>query len=146
MIVLELKRTYHNAFCTGEFSINGVHLCFSIELPWKDNQQSVSCIPEGFYPIRFRTSPKFSKHLHIPEVKDRKWILIHPANDAQKELKGCIAPVMELGENGTGKYSCLALGLILRNLEMQDEEGMFLRIIGDTIKYSSIKFQVPNSK
>lgn len=35
----------------------GVWSCVTIELPWKDNQRSVSCIPEGDYKMRLRRSP-----------------------------------------------------------------------------------------
>jgi hypothetical protein len=38
----------------------------------------------------------------------RSAILFHPANNAEKELRGCIAPVSELTGQGTGKNSRLA--------------------------------------
>ena len=38
-------------------------------------------------------------------VPDRVLILIHPANDALKELKGCIAPVTILTGEGKGDSS-----------------------------------------
>jgi hypothetical protein len=42
-------------------------------------------------------------------VKDRDYILIHPANDALHELKGCIAPVSFLTGPGKGTGSRAAL-------------------------------------
>lgn len=90
---LYLKRTYFPEGCNGAIFWQGQMICASIELPWKDNQREVSCIPEGRYPLVKRYSPKFKWHLWVKEVKGRSLILMHPANDAQKELRGCIAPV-----------------------------------------------------
>lgn len=42
-------------------------------------------------------------------VEERDVILIHPANDALKELKGCIAPVSILTGEGKGSQSRIAL-------------------------------------
>ena len=39
------------------------------------------------------------------DVKDRNFILFHPANNAQKELQGCIAPVTKLSGPGLGLMS-----------------------------------------
>jgi hypothetical protein len=42
-------------------------------------------------------------------VPNRAFILIHPANDALKELEGCIAPVSILVAPGKGNESIKAL-------------------------------------
>lgn len=63
----------------------------SLELPWKDNKVSISCIPPGEYTLLHRTSQKFGKHIHVTNVPGRSWILIHPANFVS-QLRGCIAP------------------------------------------------------
>ena len=39
------------------------------------------------------------------DVPNRKFILFHPANNAQKELQGCIAPVTQLSGPGLGLMS-----------------------------------------
>lgn len=41
-------------------------------------------------------------------VRNRDLILIHPANDALKELNGCIAPVSEHSGEGKGTRSRVA--------------------------------------
>ena len=99
---LELLRIYHPKGSNGNLSANGVGLCHTIELPWKENKNQVSCIPEGRYELVKRYSAKFKWHLLVKDVPDRVLILIHPANDALKELKGCIAPVFILTEEGKG--------------------------------------------
>ena len=57
----------------------------------------------GEYVLQQRYSPRFKWHLHLQNVTGRDLILIHPANDAKKELLGCIAPVTQ--HNGIGKGS-----------------------------------------
>lgn len=69
----------------------------------------VSCIPEGKYILKKRYSNKFGWHIHLIDVPGRAFILIHPANDAKKELLGCIAPVSNCTGIGMGNYSRKAL-------------------------------------
>ena len=64
--------------------------CRTVELPWRENQPNVSCIPDGIYQIRPRFSQKYGAHLHLLDVPDRSLILIHQANFA-RQLQGCIA-------------------------------------------------------
>lgn len=64
--------------------------CFTLELPWKDNQRRISCIPEGEYKAIKHRSPKFGDSVWIQNVPNRNEILIHPANYV-RQLLGCIA-------------------------------------------------------
>lgn len=82
----------------------------SLELPWRDNQQGISCIPEGSYLCTRRKSPKFGWTYILNGVPGRSYILIHSANfggDVSKgyksHLRGCITlglkkMYMKLGE------------------------------------------------
>lgn len=65
--------------------------CCTLELPWRQNQRGISCIPTGAYQVTHRTSPRYKLHLHVLDVPNRDWILIHPANFV-RQLEGCIAP------------------------------------------------------
>lgn len=105
---LELIRTYHPEGTNGEVRYEGQVICSSIELPWLQNQRSISCIPEGRYELRKRFTEKRQHHLMVANVPGRSSILIHPANDAKKELLGCIAPVTILAGPGKGNQSRLA--------------------------------------
>ncbi|MFN2261962.1 MAG: DUF5675 family protein [Psychroflexus sp.] len=91
-------------------------LNFTIELPWERNQVSISAIPDGVYKLKLRYSKKFKWHLLVEGVPGRTWILFHPANDSQKELEGCIAPVSSLINIGYGYSSRKALDKILDKL------------------------------
>ena len=99
-MVVVLSRTYFPNGTNGKLESDGKFICYTIELPWKENETKVSCIPEGEYVIRKRYSRKYKWHLEVMDVPSRKGILLHPANNAQSELKGCIAPVSKLSGAG----------------------------------------------
>ncbi len=127
---LELIRTYYPKGTNGEILLNGKLLCFSIELPWLNNQQDVSCIPEGRYQLEKIHTEKFGWHLHVMNVKDRGLVMIHPANDAQLELKGCIAPVLIQNGEGQGLRSQNANHLLIAKVfpVLEDDKEVFLTI------------------
>ncbi len=102
---LQLLRSYYPEGTNGELWCGKRIICHTIELPWLDNHRQVSCIPEGRYKLRKRFAEKFQWHLWVEDVPGRQWILLHPANNAQKELRGCIAPVFLLEGAGMGGQS-----------------------------------------
>lgn len=79
---------------TGELEF----VCKTLELPWRDNKTSVSCIPEGFYDVVPRKSEKYKDHLHVLDVEDRSLILFHWGNyvgtpnprTGLPDIRGCI--------------------------------------------------------
>lgn len=104
----------HNALGTNGIIYNGNEIiCYTIELPWNANKKSISCIPEGRYEIVKRYNAKFKWHFILLNVPNRSFILIHPANDALKELRGCIAPVSVLVSPGKGFESLKALSKLI---------------------------------
>lgn len=110
---LILERAYFKEGTNGTLFCSNHFLCHTNELPWNNNKRSVSCIPEGQYEVIPRFSKKFNHHLLIRNVKNRNLILIHPANNALKELEGCIAPVTYLSGLGKGTQSRVALQKLL---------------------------------
>ena len=112
---LLLTRTYFPNGTNGKLECEGKLICNTIELPWKNNETRVSCIPEGKYFIKKRYSQKFQWHLEIENVQNRSLILFHPANNALQELNGCIAPVTKLSGPGLGLMSRKAFSK-LKNL------------------------------
>lgn len=133
-MIVEIARTYYPNWTKGLLLINNVIICHTLELPWRNNKRNISCIPEGIYPIGFRKSKRFRKHLIINNVPDRDLILLHPANDAQQELRGCIAPVMLINGDGIGLHSRAALKAIMLNLARRNYKHCFIKI------YESIEF------
>jgi len=130
---LELIRTYFPNGTNGSIFLNGNLLCYSIELPWHNNLNRISCAPEGTYELVKRYSPKHGWHLMLQNVPGRQLILVHAANDAIKELKGCIAPVSLLTAEGKGTGSRVALRKINSNAfaALDKKEKVFITIKSD---------------
>jgi hypothetical protein len=97
MIKATLTRKYTPTQTLGELVI-GTFKCKTLELAWKDNASKISCIPEGVYQVVPRHSAKYGRHLHITNVPNRSFVLIHWGNYAgsinpktgQSDIKGCV--------------------------------------------------------
>ena len=123
-MVLVLHRTYFPEGTQGTLEWNGNLICYTIELPWLQNQKRVSCVPEGEYILQQRLSTKYGWHLHLVNVPGRDLILIHPANDAKKELLGCIAPVTKhtgIGKGSSSRKAFLAIKKLVYPVLATDE-------------------------
>lgn len=118
---LQLQRVYFPTGTNGILRANDEILCYTIELPWRYNIRMRSCIPEGRYQLVLRYSDRHKTHLLLQDVPSRTLILIHPANYAEKELRGCIAPVTKLAGAGKGQGSAKAfaslMGLVFKSLD-----------------------------
>ncbi|MEC4116378.1 DUF5675 family protein [Myroides phaeus] len=122
-INIRLYRVYLNKATHGLLQINGRSICLTIELPWAANQRSISCIPEGRYILKNRFSPRFKEHIEVLNVPDRSFILFHPANNAMRDLRGCIAPVSEIANEGWGVNSRIAMSKLLNKLKANLPSG-----------------------
>lgn len=75
---------------TGILSVNGFS-CKTLELPDKNNEPNISCIPKGTYLCKYTFSPRMQKFTYeIQNVPNRSGIRIHVANYFT-DLLGCIA-------------------------------------------------------
>lgn len=75
----------------GRFWFNG-QAVWTLELPWKDNEKCVSCIPAGLYDVALIYSPKFKRMMWlVKDVPNRSGIRIHKVSFV-RDLRGCIAP------------------------------------------------------
>lgn len=63
--------------------------CLTVELPWLNNEQNVSCIPSGVYVCKRIISPTFGETFEITGVPNRTHVLFHVANTVD-DLKGCV--------------------------------------------------------
>ena len=103
MCTIKLKRTkYLFNETLGEGQV-GDFKFVTLELPWKNNQRKVSCIPPGTYKGVKRTSPKYGLHVHILDVPGRDLILMHNANYVT-QLEGCVAvgeAIKDINADGT---------------------------------------------
>lgn len=62
---------------------------FTLEPPWLDNQNNVSCIPKGEYRFERYLSPTKGDCFILHDVPGRTFILIHIGNYL-KDTEGCI--------------------------------------------------------
>jgi len=62
--------------------------CFTLELPWRDNEKGISCIPPGEYQAIATKSNRYGLIYWLPKVEDRSGILIHWGNYAGDSTKG----------------------------------------------------------
>jgi len=96
-----LIRTYHKDHTAGVLVLSDgnkvLFTCNTLELPDKENQRRVSCIPTGTYNVVPYSSAKYKSAYHVENVKNRDAILIHAANTTA-DLLGCI---------GVGEFSKL---------------------------------------
>lgn len=136
---LELVRTYNPEGTNGNLINDGLGLCHTIELPWLNNQHGISCIPEGRYELVKRWSDSKKWHLLVCNVPNRDLILIHPANDALTELKGCIAPVTTLVGQGRGVDSRVVFNKLINWIYpiLERNEKVFLNIKSDQNEHSA---------
>ena len=108
---------------------NGVPLYIRpcIERGYRDNQQNVSNVPAGTYPIVLECSPKFSQLLwELKGVPNRGEIKIHPANH-WFQLNGCISPGMSLGDINADGYID-----VIRSVDAVKELGDVLKAVKKT--------------
>ncbi len=63
--------------------------CFTLELPDKDNQQNISCIPPGKYHCKQIVSPSLGNCIDVMGVPGRTYIRIHSGNFT-RQILGCV--------------------------------------------------------
>lgn len=120
-----------------------LHVCSSIELPWRDNAKEVSCIPEGLYPLRWTRSKRFSDlrkkdvwMWEIQDVADRSGVRIHSGNYAGVDLthsEGCPLTCMEwkdINNDGVidGARSGEALEALHAALKPYEKDGLQISV------------------
>lgn len=84
--------------------VDDIVCCWALELPWNNNEESISCIPAGSYDLVLEWSPKYKMMLYeIKGVKGRTECKFHIANYLS-ELEGCVAVGVDLGTTGRSQY------------------------------------------
>lgn len=90
MLTITLNRVAQSDKGTFGVLLNGeLPLCVTCELPWKDNQHKISCIPAGSYPCVRYNSARFKKVWEVTGVPNRDAILLHNGNTIH-DVEGCI--------------------------------------------------------
>ena len=116
--LLILRDTFSDESTIGELFLNGERFCDTLELPYRDNQRSISCIPVGDYKVRLRypreSATRNYLHLLVEDVKDRSYILFHRGNTA-KDTRGCIL-VGQGSQQDIVHNSTLAMDLLIKEI------------------------------
>jgi len=94
----------------GQLYFGSEFVCFTGELPWRENQSNISCIPERIYTVKPHVSPRFGKCLSVGQTGSRTHVLIHAGNwcgDKSKglksDVKGCILTGSNIGNISSQK-------------------------------------------
>ena len=116
--LLLIRDTFTDESTIGELFLNGERMCDTLELPYRDNKRSISCIPAGQYDVRLRLARESATrdylHLLVKDVKDRSYILFHKGNTA-KDTRGCI--LVGLGsQQNLVQNSGLAMDLLMKEI------------------------------
>ena len=116
--LLIIRDTFSENSILGKLFVNGERMCDTLELPYKDNQKSISCIPAGEYSVRLRPARQSATrdylHLLVQDVKDRSYILFHKGNTA-KDTRGCILVGQSRQQDFVGNSS-LAMSLLMKEV------------------------------
>jgi len=116
--LLILRDYFTDESTLGELFIDGERFCDTLELPYRDNQRSISCIPIGQYKVRLRTAKESATrnylHLLVEDVKNRSHILFHKGNTA-KDTRGCIL-VGQGSQHNIVQNSSLAMSLLMKEI------------------------------
>lgn len=99
---IKLIRRYFSGCTLGTLIFPNGKSFTIMERPALDNKQSVSCIPEGSYTLRQRTSPvvertskgEFPQGWEVTNVPNRSYIMFHVGNYVRNS-DGCLL----VGEN-----------------------------------------------
>ena len=116
--LLIIRKIYSDNSIIGNLYVNGEQFCYTLELPWKGNQRSVSCIPAGLYNVRLRPARQSDTrdylHLLVEDVHNRSYILFHRGNTA-KDTRGCILVGQNYKQDFVGN-STLAMNLLMKEI------------------------------
>lgn len=76
--------------CYGSLSVGNFD-CYTLELPWRDNQPNVSCIPVGTYEAFVDHNVTIGRQevIRLKDVPNRTGVLIHVGNYTS-DIAGCV--------------------------------------------------------
>ena len=85
--LLRIAENEHGTF--GVMIYNNQPICCTLEEPWRNNQNEISCIPLGTYQCKPHSGPKKKNVWILEGVPNRTGILIHTGNTIEN-TEGCI--------------------------------------------------------
>ena len=113
-----LQRIWFDDKYTLGILVDDNPICLTLELPWRDNKNDISCIPDGSYNVKYMDGK-----YHVYGVGGRKYIEMHSGNTVD-DTHGCIL----FGES---------IGVLNKRfavLESKSAMKKFKNIVGDNFK------------
>jgi len=98
--VVRLEKGADGTF--GVLRLDGRVFCVTLELPDRENETNISCIPAGSYRCRKVDSPTFGPPFEVADVPGRSHILFHAGNVVD-DTKGCVLLGRYFGSLGTSR-------------------------------------------
>lgn len=130
--ILRMSRSSHGT--EGQLITEGF-ICYSFELPWKNNERAISCIPPGEYNTIIRVSPKYGRTYWVSDVPERSLILIHSGNFAgdptvglKSHTMGCILLGDRVGYLGDQRAILNSRVIVRRFMEHMNYEPFVLLV------------------
>lgn len=128
----------HGTF--GKISVDDLSFVTG-ELPDKNNERGLSCVPAGEYAVEWHHSPKFGDCYHVQDVPGRSHILIHSGNRCgdtsqgfKSDVEGCILLGLSLGALG-GQEAVLSSKAAVADFEEYMQRAPFrLRIVDEYLE------------
>ena len=104
--------------CAGH---HGEPFCVSLELPYRNNEPNISCIPNGVFEGIRVTSPRFGNTFEVKGgvIGDRTHILFHCGNSIE-DSRGCILLAENFSPNSRVERSRVAFNEFLSLTENTD--------------------------
>ena len=101
LVILRIGRD-DDGVTQGVMLKDGVAFAVTLERPWKENEQDVSCIPAATYTCKRYSSEKYTDTFEITNVPGRTKILFHKGNEIP-DTHGCILVGEKFVGNGIGE-------------------------------------------
>lgn len=76
--------------CLGVLLLDGCLWCYTLEKPWRDNRNDISCIPEGYYICEKYDSMDHGPSFQVKNVPGRSHIILGHIGNTAKDTTGCI--------------------------------------------------------
>lgn len=105
LVITVARYNYTDKNTRGLLYVGGTFHGFTMEDPWNDNENNVSCIPKGEYPTDIRRAEDSPSrdydHMILRDVPERTYILWHVGN-THEHTEGCILPGKSANEDMVG--------------------------------------------
>lgn len=118
------RKESHTKSIIGELWVNGNYICKTLELPWRFNEKSVSCVPPGRYDAFLRYDKTDQWRMQLLGTWPRTGVQIHIGNYPE-HTQGCVLVGMKSGINkvlkSTDAYKKLKKAFYLTNTDAVGE-------------------------